>query len=182
MKQAVLCLLVIVIAILLVYAKIKNIDKGALVQAIVKELPVEKIRYVTVQGYVPAVRESGKVEKAPYSIRLRETEPGGEFEVVELESDIPQGMSIESVNTEYGIDWMALFRVGASFGYKDTTIEAKPFLAANVRIYRALEAGLATDFETAGIDVALRYRNVGVFGYTDFDFERVKAGVFIKPF
>jgi len=181
MRQTMLVIVLIAACALLLWQQVKNIGKVD-VQEVIKLVPVEKVRYVTVTGTIQKPSASGKIEKAPYSITIKEQTPGGEFVFVPEKSTLPDVMTVDDVQTSQKLDLLSVIRLGAGARLYDAVIYAMPFLGANVRVYGVLEAGLATDFETVGVNAAVRYHNIGAYGYTDFKFERFEIGLFVKPF
>jgi hypothetical protein len=102
-----------------------------------------------------------KDKPMPYVITLKEYEPD-EWGFDIDKSLLPDGMQVDSVTTHKRFDYLAPIRLGYSI---NDAGKYNPTLAYNPISLKSLEIGVITDFASVGVDLGIRYRNVGLNGY-----------------
>ena len=88
-------------------------------------------------------------------------------------------MTVDTVSFKKSFDWKTPIRIGVS-------IDKEPVLCYNIANIKPVEAGPVVTYDgdrlDFGIDVATRYRNVGVWaGYFILE-KKVSFGILVKPF
>lgn len=137
-----------------------------------QQIVVKEKEVVKVEGKIKYVVKDKEIVK-PYAIVLDRV--GDEdWELNSELSYLPMEMSVDSVKTEHKFDILSPLRAGISF-------DKKPILCYNVANIKGFEAGVMTDFESIGIDVGYRYRNI--VPYVGYSLNgKVSFGVVFKPF
>lgn len=102
-----------------------------------------------------------KDKPVPYIITLKEYE-ADEWKFEPDLSLLPDTMTVDSVTTNKKFDFLAPARVGYSVNNIE---EYRPTLAYNPIRYKSIEIGIITDFKSVGIDLGVKYRNIGLNGY-----------------
>jgi len=118
-----------------------------------------------------------KDKPTPYVITLKEYEP--EMFTFDLDKSLlPNSMTVDSVTTHKRYDFLAPIRLGYSY---NSTRNYKPTLAYNPIHVKSLEIGVITAFDSVGVDIGIRYRNVGLMAYYQAN-NVYGVGLMIKPF
>jgi len=118
-----------------------------------------------------------KDKPTPYVITLKEYEP--DMYTFDIDKSLlPNGMTVDSVTIHKRYDFLAPIRLGYSY---NSTQSYKPTIAYNPIHVKSLEIGVTTDFTSVGVDIGIRYRNVGLNAYYQLN-NVFGVGLMIKPF
>jgi len=165
-----LILLCVLVGIL--YFTLQHIGKISDNLPIIKDVKVITKKEIVVKGKVIV-----KEKQVPYVITLKEYEPN-EYKFDFDKSMLPTGMTVDSVETTKKMYFLDPIRLGYSI---NSSQEYRSTLAYNPIAYKSLELGIVTDFKSAGVDIGIRYRNVGFMAYYQLD-NVAGVGIMVKVF
>lgn len=125
------------------------------------KIPVIKDVQV-IPKYVDKIIVKGTVKKEPYVIVLKNTDNQAmDFTFDYDASQLPKDMYVTSVDTVTNFDYLSPIRVGYAF-IGNSEQKASVTLAYNPIRYKSLEIGIITAFDSVGVDIGIRYRNIGL--------------------
>ena len=152
MRKTILNFSILTVIIMIVgYFLIKSVTDIDI--PIVKDIKIVTKREIKIKGTVIV-----KEKIVPYVISLQEFTPN-EYKFDFYKSKLPDGMTVGSVETISKYDYLAPIRLG--YGIMSTG-EYRPTIAYNPIAYKSLEIGIITAFDSVGVDIGIRYRNVGL--------------------
>lgn len=144
------------------------------------DIPVIKDVKV-IPKYVDKIIVKGTVKKEPFVIVLKNTDKQAMDFTFDYEaSQLPKDMYVTSVDTIAKYDYLSPIRVGYAF-IGNSEQKTSVTLAYNPIRYKSLEMGIITDFKSVGVDLGIKYRNVGLNAFYQANNE-YGIGIMVKVF